>query len=211
MFSENLESSWGRSVVLLCTLLGLFACSKRGGDFEGGLKNHNLIIIVVDALRADHLGCYGYARNTSPFLDDLANESIVFEKALANSSYTRESISCLFSGRLPSSSGSYGYGAVPADPNKNLGELFRRAGYKTGFLSTTVVLTDRAFTAGFDHVDHLVTEWSASGMSSRLSEKALEFVQETEGRKFMLYLHYLDPHAPYDPPEALYLRYADAT
>ena len=174
---------------------------------SGLLKDRNLIIINIDSLRADHLGCYSYHRNTSPFIDSLAQQGLVFEQAMSNSSYTRESVSVLFTGKLPSSSGSTGWLAFPAAELKNPGELFRDAGYRTGLFSNSHQLKNRRFTKGFQKVWYN-TEWGISRTSPQLSLRAAEFIEECKGQKFMVYLHYLDPHGPYDPPEDYYLRFA---
>jgi arylsulfatase len=158
----------------------------------------NLVLINVDTLRADHLGLHGYARPTSPALDRLAEGAAVFEQAMAASSVTRESVAALFSGRLPSRSGSYGWRATPAADSAHLGELLGRAGYRTAFLSNTVMLRDPGFARGFERVQHLPARWDLSGEGMRLTDTALAFVGRV-GTPFALYLHYLDPHAPYAP------------
>lgn len=178
-------------------------------DIVSSLKNFNLIIINIDALRADHLGCYGYHRGTSPFIDSLAGNGMVFEKAMSNSSFTRESVSVLLSGRLPSSGGSVGWYAAPPGAVKNMGELFKDAGYKTGFFSNTNMLRSPGFTSGFDETRHL-EEWGVSGNGPKLSRHTGEFIKKfrAHDKKFMIYVHYLDPHGPYKPPPKYYLRFA---
>lgn len=169
---------------------------------------YNVVIINIDTLRADHLGCYGYRRNTSPFIDSLAARGVLFEEARSNSSYTRESVAVLMSGRLPSRSGSIGWDAAPSIATENLAELFAHAGYRTGFFSATTVLTGPLFTKGFDTVQQLTDRWGVSGLGTRLSARAVDFADATTGHRFLMYLHYLDPHGPYDPPQDLYLAFA---
>ena len=176
-------------------------------DVVGSLKNYNLIIINIDALRADHLSCYGYQRNTSPFIDFLAKSGMVFEKAMSNSSFTRESVSVLFSGRLPSSGGSVGWGARPSKKIKRMGELFKDAGYKTAFFSNSNVIKDKNFTKGFQAF-WFCEKWGVSQNGPKLSNRAGDFIEKHNGQKFMMYLHYLDPHGPYHPSSNCYLRFA---
>ena len=76
-----------------------FSCGKTAPD------SPNVILISVDTLRADHLGCYGYERDTSPFLDSLAADGVVFENAYAQSSWTLASHMSLFTGRYPHNHG----------------------------------------------------------------------------------------------------------
>jgi arylsulfatase len=138
-------------------------------------------------------------------LDRLAEQAAVFEQAMAASSVTRESVAALLTGRLPSRSGSFGWRAAPAADSAHLGELLQRAGYRTGFLSNTVMLRDPGFTRGFERVQHLPARWDLSGEGMRLTEAALGFVRDV-GAPFALYLHYLDPHAPYAPSAELLAR-----
>jgi arylsulfatase A-like enzyme len=185
------------SALCLWLVLCSGACS-RDRAAASGLKDYNLVVINIDTLRADHLGCYGYGRNTSPFIDSLAGRGVLFERALSNSSYTRESVAVLFSGRLPSASGSVGWNARPSDTTRNLAELFRDAGYQTGFSSNTTMLTDPLFTKGFDEAEQLTTVWGLSGAGPKLSARAVEFATRHAGGRFMMYLHYLDPHEAHD-------------
>ncbi|MDQ1350866.1 MAG: hypothetical protein QG657_1168 [Acidobacteriota bacterium] len=95
----------GISIVCVIAAALMFFFSPRPVNKRDSNKEFNLIVICVDTLRADHLGCYGCGRNTSPRIDALAKDGILFQNAYSNSSYTRESVSVIFSGLLPSSSG----------------------------------------------------------------------------------------------------------
>ncbi|HNT87080.1 MAG TPA: sulfatase, partial [Candidatus Hydrogenedentes bacterium] len=169
---------------------------------------HNLLVIVIDALRADHLGCYGYARPTSPFLDTIAAEGVVFDRAQSNSSYTNESVSALFSGQFPSANPwGAGWQARPNPEWPTLGERFRDAGYTTGLFSNSPQLNYPGFFRGFDETD-CYAAYGHSGLAPRLVDRALRFARDHRDKKTFLYLHFLDPHAPYDPPEEYYQRFA---
>jgi arylsulfatase len=170
------------------------------------LADRDLILINIDALRADHLGCYGYARDTSPFLDSLCRESVVFERASAASAYTRESVAALFTGRLPSKSGALGWHAAPIPPHMTLAEQLQARGFRTGSLNNTVMLRDPGFARGFETVQHLPRRWDLSGEGPRLSDAAVDFVRKTAPERYFLYLHYLDPHGPYQPAPDIHRR-----
>jgi len=173
------------------------------------LADCNVIIIVIDALRADHLGCYGYQRDTSPFIDSIAGRAVVFEDANSVSSYTLEVVPALLSGLLPSSGGAgTGWFATPP-PDPNLGEMFGRAGYRTGFFTDHPALATVPVDRGFGETDFVQTEWGVSGAGPLVSQRALEFAKRNKRKKFMMYLHYLDPHGPYEPKKDSYLRFAD--
>lgn len=171
------------------------------------LSKRNLIIILIDSLRADHLGCYGYKRETSPFIDSLAKKSILFNRAFSNSSYTPESVSVIFSGCLPSSIGAIGWNARPPLSIKSIGQIFKEAGYRTAFLSNSNVCRNHNFTRGFEKISYKMS--GLSGYGPELSGKALKFIDQCrkEGRKFFAYLHFLDPHGPYHPPYEYYSKF----
>jgi arylsulfatase A-like enzyme len=191
-------------------MLLTLACGSGEPDRSAPLAGYDVVLVVVDALRADHLGSYAYPRETSPFIDSLAPQGVVFERAIANSSYTRESVAALLTGQLPSRSGAVGWLARPGREGPHLGEIFRRAGYRTGFFSNTVQLRGPGFTRGFDEFQHLPSRWDISGEGGRLSARARDFARRAGDRPFFLYLHYLDPHAPYAPDPRFHQRFAPA-
>lgn len=195
---------------MLCAMLAIaFSSFAQTSEIHlpESLEGFNLIYINIDALRADHMGCYGYTRNTSPFIDSLAGEGLRFEKARANSTFTRESVSVLFSGMLPSSSGAFGWFAqLPAEV-PTLAERFSEKGYETVFLSNTVILP--GLTEGFKMIQHLPLCWLESSEGPKLSAIAFEYAKKVKGKPFFMYLHYFDPHGPYEPPDDLYLRFTD--
>jgi arylsulfatase len=199
-----------RRLALAALLLALPACPDTDSGPPPPLAGKNVVVIVVDTLRADHLGFHDYERDTSPFLDSVAAEGVVFERAVSNSSFTRESISTLLTGTLASMSGSMGWHAAPSDQLATLGEIGSRAGMRTGFFTTTIMLGNQRFTRGFDVVDQLVAKAGVSGMSHELTETALDFVRGADGDPFLMYIHYFDPHGPYDPPDELKRRFTDA-
>lgn len=179
------------------------AISPQKGDY-------NVLVIVSDALRADHLGAYGYARATSPFIDQLGREGVVFERAVSCSSFTGESVSALFMGRWPSATPwSTGWYARPDPSVKTLAKRFQEMGYATGLITDTPMLIPKGFHAGFDESHCLAEKYGISGLGPKITETALEFLRARRGGKNFLYLHYLDPHGPYDPPEAYYRRFSE--
>jgi arylsulfatase len=195
-------------------------CSDTGTEAPASdapaapLAGRNVVLVVSDTLRADHLGFLGYPRDTSPFLDTLAAEGVVFTRAYSCSSFTRESISALFTGRLPSLSGSAGWWAAPSSELRTVGELYRAAGYRTGLFTATVMLSNERFEDGFDEVDQLArrkdgTRPGKQEMNDALTDRALAFAAERPGERFLMYVHYLDPHGPYTPAPELQRRFTD--
>ena len=173
------------------------------------LSDYNVLLIVLDSLRADHLGCYGYHRPTSPFVDTLAESGIVFERAQSNSSYTGESISSLFSGRFPSSyAWGTGWHARPNPDQKTMAEHFREAGYATGLFANTTGLDYPGFSAGFDAFE-FHGDFGQSGRAPYLVDAVIQFTKEHLDSQRFVYMHFLDPHSPYEPPESYYERFAE--
>ena len=111
----------------------------------------NVIVYLIDALRADHLGAYGYERPTSPRIDAFARDAIVFDEAIANSAWTRSAVASLFTGLAPRSHGVLGRDdALPADAT-TLAGLLRDAGYTTAAVATNGNISPGyGFDLGFD-------------------------------------------------------------
>ncbi len=190
-------------LLLFSTIMIHMQCHQAEKQI-GELKDYNLVYIMIDSLRADHLGCYGYKRNTSPFIDTIAASGLQFEQAYSNSSYTRESVSVLFSGRLPSSGGNYGWLCTgPRKGTQTIGTLFKQAGYQTAIISNSIQMKPVGFHAGIDHFECLSSKWGVSRTGPELSRRAAKFMKKNRDKRFFLYLHFLDPHGPYDPPPPL--------
>ncbi len=167
----------------------------------------HVLVIVIDTLRADHLGTYGYSRDTSPFLDRLAAEGTVFTQAVTTSSFTGEAISSLFTGQYPSATPwGAGWYARPAPDATTLAMAFREQGYATALFSNSPVLDAPEFYRGFD-TTWCGTEFGLSGQAPRLVTRALEWLQAHPDQPTFTYLHFLDPHSPYAPTETYATRF----
>ncbi|MBX3179348.1 MAG: sulfatase [Candidatus Hydrogenedentes bacterium] len=196
-------------ILLFAVLAGCGAPSEKEApqDSPVSLEGFNVVVILIDSLRADHLGAYGRPGPTSPFIDTLASDAVVFGEAHAPSSFTRESVSALFTGKLPSQSGATGWAARPSGPR--LGPIFREAGYATGFFSESVVVKGPAYTEGFDDFEFFDLTNADREHAPRLSERALEFAKKHAADPFLMYVHYLDPHGEYYPPAEYAARFVD--
>lgn len=169
----------------------------------------NLVVFVLDAARADHVGCYGYERDTTPNIDRLAAEGTRFDAAFAESSFTFASTAALMIGQSPAASGVLARKPI-ADSFELLPELARRSGYLTLAYSENPYVTETfGFEQGFERFDSvfpfrlpapgetLRTDFDSSAGIRRM----LEVVRSDPGRPFFAYLHVLRPHNPYAPPE----------
>lgn len=168
----------------------------------------NVVLYLVDTLRADHLGVYGYERDTSPALDRWAEQSVVFERAYAPSSWTRPSVVSLLSGLDPIRHGVEDrLDAIPGDV-RLLSETLKENGYATlAAVTNPNVLPAWGFGRGFDVFDDL----DSAGHGTRADAVTDHVAAALEGldrsRPFFLYVHVLDPHAPYEPPPPFDERY----
>jgi arylsulfatase A-like enzyme len=159
----------------------------------------NLIVFLVDTLRADHLGAYGHAAPTSPRFDAFAREAVLFRDAWAQSSWTRPTVASLFTGLAPDAHGISGVSGVLVDELTTLAEALAKGGYRTGaFVANHVVARRFGFAQGFEAWN----EGDEAGLFGKpaavLAERALRWV-DTASRPFFLYVHTLEPHAPYAP------------
>lgn len=157
----------------------------------------NVIIYLVDTLRADHLGCYGGSVAT-PAVDALAKEGILFENALAQAPWTKASVASLFSGRYPSSTGLNDFADVLSPELVTLAELFGQGGYETAAFTTNPLLEPGAgFEQGFESFHLLKAATKAREMNAAIFDLLDNRITE---RPLFLYVHTLEPHIPYDPP-----------
>ncbi len=160
------------------------------------------ILISLDTLRADHLGCYGYERDTSPFLDRLAERAVTFENAFVQYPSTLTSHMSIFTGLYPAEHGIYPPGAVLSDEIETLPEVFQRAGFRTGGFTEGGWVQGRfGFRRGFDVFK--ARDRQVGEEVDRTFERGLRFLRGlAEEERFFLFLHTYAVHAPYHPPES---------
>ena len=154
----------------------------------------NVILISFDTVRADHLGTYGYARPTSPNVDDLAKDSIVFERAISQAPWTLPAHGSMLSGLYPRRLGVVRYPAsrvLPVD-NPVLPEVFAAAGYATaGFTGGGFVSSHYGFDRGFDIYP------SAGRRFEHNLDQTIDWLRSNKDRPFFLFFHGYDAHRPY--------------
>ncbi|NIM07318.1 MAG: sulfatase-like hydrolase/transferase, partial [Armatimonadetes bacterium] len=156
----------------------------------------NIVVILVDALRPDHLGTYGYPRPTSPNLDRLAEDSIVFENAFAQSHSTFLSVPSLFTSLFPLEATKKKLGFFSLrEETTTLAERLVRAGYLTAAFSTNVIVhSDYGLHQGFAN---FFCEHDLPAVP--LTDEVLKWLEKNSRRPFFLYMHYMDTHSPYAP------------
>lgn len=166
----------------------------------------SVVVIVIDTLRADRLGCYGYRRPTSPNIDAFAREAILFERARSTSGTTLPAHVSLFTGTNPSRHGvrgnfRYFHIPVPSDGRMRLAaQMFGRLGYQTAaFVSSPAVAAETGLGAGFEIYREAPSGELANAETT--VDRVLDWLPEGEHRPFFLFVHLVDPHSPYEPPE----------
>jgi arylsulfatase A-like enzyme len=210
-----------RRVTLVLGVLGVLAspvlpaCHPAPHD-----ERPNLILILIDTLRADHLGIYGYDRPTSPRIDELGARGVVFENATATSSWTKPSVGSLFTSRIPSEHNAVSFDRHLSPDIPTLAERLREAGYRTVGVTANFVHVNEAwgFDRGFDSWKSFSVEvedesqiiWRfehAPGAfvplrapnGSEVNREVLERVASSDETPLFLFVHYMEPHAPYTP------------
>ena len=164
-------------------------------------KDLNLLFILVDTLRFDALGAYG-SHNATPIIDSLAHEGILFEKMYAQSSWTLPSVSSLVTGLWPSESPGWTGPIRSVSPAATpIAEVLRQSGFTTGAFVANPVLEDRYYGRGFDSWWGSPPENSVFTPASEVASRAISWLGTHQTDRFFLYLHLMDPHDPYAPPE----------
>jgi arylsulfatase A-like enzyme len=178
-------------------------------------NRHNIVLITIDTLRADHLGAYGYARRTSPRIDALAKEGTLFERAFTHWPKTRGSFAIMLTGRYPSTNGYSKTHPALLDLNPTLASVLADEGYVTAaFVDNANVAAHLGFAKGFGiyfeawQQKQLVSETDRARAITAESKRFLR--QDHGGRPFFLWVHYVNPHAPYTPPPPFDTAFADA-
>ena len=188
--------------------LALAACGPAApGPGRGGALDAvagwpaPVVLVVIDTLRADHVTMSGYARDTTPYLAELAAHGIVFERAYANASWTRPSMASLWTSRLPGAHGCVGRAGRLADDAVTLPEVLRDAGWDTrGLVANGNVERVFGFAQGFASYRFVKGRPLQPYADAAFLDRAWsELLAGLAAPPFLVYLHLVDPHDPYLP------------
>jgi choline-sulfatase len=201
------RSSVRQALLLLALLFG--ACSPEKAA-PLSLAGSNLLLVTVDTLRADHLGCYGYFRPTSPRIDALAEESVLFENCTVPMATTLPSHVSILTGTWPLVHGvvanvAHGGKAYKPSPGvTSLSQALTDVGYSTAaFISAKPLRLNSGIDKGFELFDDSNAPARRGEVTvSRALKWMRKHVQESPGKPFFLWVHLFDPHDPFVPPEA---------
>jgi choline-sulfatase len=184
------------SLALLCGFAALagVACTRTPPPPQ------RIVLVTIDTLRADHLGVYGYPRDTSPFLDRLASEGVLFERAFAPISTTVPSHAALFTSAYPAELAVLKNGHRLADSHTTLAERLGARGFTTAaFVSLATHFRPGGLDQGFAHFDVPTARDARSGAQTVQAAGRWLAARPREERLF-LWVHLFDPHWPYRPP-----------
>ncbi|MGA9800086.1 MAG: sulfatase-like hydrolase/transferase [Terriglobales bacterium] len=202
------------TVFLLSTSLISWVSTASGAP----LISPNVVVITIDTLRADHLGCYGYRQIRTPNIDALAADGARFERAYTAVPVTLPSHTVIFTGTYPMLSGMHDFSANRLSPQQpTLATVLKQNGYVTGAVIGAAVLDSRfglnqGFDFYYDHFDFSRLEESNLDEMERpgnvVADLALDWLGKNSQKKFFLWMHLYDPHFPYRPPKPYSDEYA---
>ncbi|MCD4702466.1 MAG: sulfatase [Candidatus Aegiribacteria sp.] len=199
-------------MAVIVIIFMLLSCGSQTDDTDTGM---NVLLIIIDTLRADHLGFWGYERDITPSLDSLALSGTAWMEMQAQSSWTLPSVASILTGLSPREHGagiSYGrmYGMATSIPN--LQGILHSNGWQTCAIFNVIFLNENfGFHRGFDHFDcRGVAENTGCRRADQTVDDALEWLNDLDAEtSFFMVLHFYDPHIPYDPPPPYDTLYAD--
>lgn len=180
--------------------LGIVSAFLETGENER--RRPNIMLLLIDTLRADHIGTYGYSRKTTPNIDSIAADGVVFESATSQEPHTVPSTASILTGLYPAN-----HGVVTIiddtfnDSAVTLGERLMKGGYITaGFTGTNIIIHFLKLGERFETFDWRCApkmNWqSAECMAGRI----IPWIEENKSRPFFLYAHFFDPHDSYNAP-----------
>jgi arylsulfatase A-like enzyme len=172
------------------------------------LERPNVLIVVWDAVRARNLSLYGYDRPTTPILERLGDSSAVFTRAHSQAPYTLPSVVSILTSMYPQNHGAY-WKRVPGEQEftkflpepgslSTLPDELKAVGYVTAGIIGNPALSDAPFFEEAFDIYHMVPGWRNT---LDVTEHGLDIIERLANTPWLLYLHYIDPHSPYTPPE----------
>jgi arylsulfatase A-like enzyme len=189
-------------LLLACVLFALHNGSARRRLIRSTAPN--VLLVSIDTLRPDHLGCYGYQRATSPTLDRLAAEGVRFSTVASASSWTLPAHASLVTGVYPATHGAVKMAKHISPSVETLAQCLQRSGMTTcGVVSFHLLSSVYGFARGFTsyHELHKRAEGGLRAVrAEEVANRAIHWIGGNRSRPFFLFLHFFDPHWDYDPP-----------
>jgi len=184
-------------ILILILIITLSFIYKKNFNKNYKSKPINILFITIDALRSDHLGCYGYVRDTTPNIDKLAKGGILFTQAISTASFTAASLNAVLFSVYPHNLAKFNPYSSET-PTPSLAKVLRDNGYYTGLISNYDLLYYilRGIKKDYD----VINIYKQSNNAKVVTRSAINFIQNNRSKPFFLWLHYFDPHGPYRPP-----------
>jgi arylsulfatase A-like enzyme len=183
-------------VALRLAVIALVAIAFSCGTESGPL---NVIIIAVDTLRPDHLGCYGYARNTSRNIDRLAARGALFQNAISQAPWTLPSFATVFTSLYPTQHGATTVETRMRSTIPTLATTLGDRGYLTyAIINAPVLRPEFGLDKGFEYYNVMPSGVERS--ADVVTEEALKWIEGHRDRPLFMFVHYFDPHLSYSPP-----------
>jgi len=212
-----------RLSVFIFFLFLVYGCRGTKDDAQksksaASWKPFNIVVVTIDTLRPDHLGCYGYTKIRTPNLDKLAEKGTLFENAVSQVPMTPPSHASMFTGTYPVVHQVRNVAGFSLDPlHRTLAKMLQERGWQTAaFVGAAVLTRTTGLHQGFqtynDKMDdpELGTE-SPQLRAGRVIDRALEWLKkQSQQSPFFMWVHVYDPHAPYEPPLPFKDQYAKA-
>ncbi len=190
-------------------LLALASCQSQ--------RPLNLVLVTIDTLRADRLGCYGNSKIETPNLDKLAQAGTLFENAVTHAPLTAPSHASMFTGMYPTAHKVRDTGGfVLQEQQTTLAETLQQQGWDTAaFVGASVLKKSFGFAQGFAVYDDQMPKPGAAGETGEFPERragetvdrAIQWLGAQSDKPFFLWVHLFDPHSPYDPPTPFRQKY----
>lgn len=201
---------------------------------DGKIEHPNIILIVMDAVRADHLSCYGYHRRTSPNIDRLATQGVLFENAFSAAEWSCPSHASIFTGKYPSHHRTLGKYTSLHEESITIAEILSRIGYETFGISSNIVLGSiTGFNKGFEGYVVLDVPSEIRSVFNYIKQSPKDFIRyliygpdkctyrniemikslvkkRIKKKPFFLFTNLFNCHAPYDPPRPFKRRFCSS-
>jgi arylsulfatase A-like enzyme/cytochrome c-type biogenesis protein CcmH/NrfG len=221
MKSSSARTTAAAALVAIATLALFAGACRQRSKAAPSAAGWNLLLVTLDTLRADRVGCYGRPNADTPALDALAGRGLRFAEAQSAVPLTLPSHATILSGLLPPRHGlrDNGLGVLPADV-PTLATRLSAAGYRTGAFVGAFVLDhrfglDRGFARYDDEIQRSPDELEGERPGAEVVDRALSWLRDApaggagERQPFFAWVHLYDAHAPYEPPEPFRSRHRD--
>jgi len=196
--------------ICIGALAGLVSCTSAPKREAGSkLRPLNVVLVTLDTLRADRLGCYGYKNIETPVLDALARRGTLFENAIASAPLTAPSHASMMTGLNPTAHKVRDTGNFVLSPSHTtLAQILRESGWDTAaFVGASVLKKRFGFHHGFAIYDDEMS--GPERGAGEVADRAIRWLDSQSGKPFFVWVHLFDPHLPYDPPSPFRERYKD--